>query len=227
MARQSPLAFMSYVRLDDQSVNNHISELRRHLSSAVRLHTGQREFHIFQDREDIQFGQRWKDRVRDSINAATLFIPIITPGFFQSEACREELQQFVHREEYLRRQDLILPIYYVKCDELEDDELRATDPLAQVIHSHQWSIWHDLRLRRFSDPQVRRELNKVAERIKSVLPMVQKAAASPSEKVVDQSEIGRYHTITEAIQAANPGDRILVRKGVYKEALVIDRSWSS
>ena len=34
---------------------------------------------------------------------------------------------------------------------------------------------------------------------------------------------GDHITIAEAIQAANPGDRILVRPGLYQEGLVLDK----
>ena len=40
-------------------------------------------------------------------------IPIITPGFFDSKPCREELELFLQRERTLSRSDLILPVYYI------------------------------------------------------------------------------------------------------------------
>jgi parallel beta-helix repeat protein len=40
--------------------------------------------------------------------------------------------------------------------------------------------------------------------------------------VVDQIN-GGYATISEAIRAANPGDKILVRPGLYQEGLVVDK----
>jgi parallel beta-helix repeat protein len=41
--------------------------------------------------------------------------------------------------------------------------------------------------------------------------------------VVDQLMRGDYDTITAAIANANPGDRILIREGVYDEGLVLDK----
>ncbi len=49
-----------------------------------------------------------------------------------------------------------------------------------------------------------------------------KPNASPTEIVVDQIN-GGYATISEAIRAANPGDKILVRPGLYQEGLVVDK----
>jgi F-box protein 11 len=41
--------------------------------------------------------------------------------------------------------------------------------------------------------------------------------------VVDQLHRGDYTTITEAVKAARPGTRIIVRPGLYEEGLVIDK----
>ena len=57
-----------------------------------------------------------------------------------------------------------------------------------------------------------------------------RAPSGPSRKtevpthVVDALHRGDFSTITAAIEAAQPGDRILVRPGLYREGLVIDRT---
>ena len=107
---RAPKAFMSYVNLDDQHENGLITQFREHLSRAVRMQTGE-AFEIFQDRKDIAWGQQWQERINGSLDATTFLLPIITPAFFRSDACREELERFLKREEELQRGDLILPIY--------------------------------------------------------------------------------------------------------------------
>jgi len=42
------------------------------------------EFSIFQDRNDISWGEQWKQRIEGTIDATTFLIPIITPSFFSS-----------------------------------------------------------------------------------------------------------------------------------------------
>jgi len=54
-----PVAFLSYVRLDDQHENGRLSEFCQRLSGEVRLQTGE-TFHIFQDRNDIRWGEQWQ-----------------------------------------------------------------------------------------------------------------------------------------------------------------------
>ena len=111
---QQPKAFLSYAHIDDEWHGGAISELRRKLSMAVRVITGQ-EFPIFQDREDISWGQQWRETLTVALREVRFLIPIITPNFFQSEECRKELEQFISHEELTGRNDLILPIYYIDC----------------------------------------------------------------------------------------------------------------
>lgn len=265
MKKRQPVAFMSYVRFDDEHEMGRLTEFRKRLSAEVRMQTGE-EFSIFQDRNDIQWGQHWKERIEESLDDVTFLIAILTPGFFMSPACRNELQQFLKREKKLKRNDLILPIYYVNCPLFSDEAKRATDKLAQVIADRQYADWREQRFEPLTSPQVGKILEQLAVQIrdalervgnsskivpkrattkarvrpapKSSLPSPQdtesvtesgKAAPRPSAKtepptrVVDLMHRGDYTTITEAINAANPGDRILIRPGLYLEGLVIDK----
>lgn len=140
-----PAGFMSYVRSDDANDNGRISELRKHLEREIRVQSGDNTFHIFQDREDIAWGQQWAQRINESLDAVTFLFPVITPGFFKSPACREELKRFLDREKQLRRKDLILPIHYVDTPFLSNAAKRKTDELATLIADRQHADWRDLR----------------------------------------------------------------------------------
>jgi F-box protein 11 len=159
---------MSYVRFDDQHENGRLTEFRNRLSGEVRMQTGE-DFPIFQDRNDIQWGQNWKERIDDSIDEVTFLIPIITPSFFNSAACRDELERFLTRERKLKRNDLILPVYYVGSPVFDDDTKRAKDKLAQEISKHQYADWRDLRFEPFTSPQVGKILAQLAVQIRSAL----------------------------------------------------------
>jgi parallel beta-helix repeat protein len=254
--RTTPAAFMSYVREDDRS--GRLSEFRERLQDEIRMQLGE-PFLIFQDRNDIQWGQNWKTRIDDAIDAVTFLVPIVTPSFFRSLACREELQRFVEREKALKRGDLIFPVYYVDTPLLNDEKASRADALAQLITGRQHADWRSWRFEPFSSPDVGKLIAHLAAQIRDALDrgdgLSVAAAASrsdshsaaeteptteaktvaaggmsapvkhndPPTRVVDQLHRGDYTTITAAIQAANPGDRILVRSGYYQEALVIDK----
>lgn len=133
MGSKPPDAFLSYTRFDDRNDGGAISELRKRLADAVHAVSGE-PFTIFQDVDGIGLGEHWPGKLAQLLNDVRFFIPILTPSYFASKACRDELQKFLKAEAERGRNDLVLPIYYIECDVLEDADARAADPVAQVIH---------------------------------------------------------------------------------------------
>jgi len=281
---RNPGAFMCYARINDR--DGSLTKLREKLSEEVEEHIGEK-FPIFQDIEDIKWGQDWKERIDESLSEVTFFIPIITPSFFKSKYCCDELKRFLNREKKLERNDLILPIYYIETPLLEkesereitnhdSDSERDIKTLAQIISARQRADWRKLRSKcRISfnyeeiynsleglATQIRNALerlppietesksreikkrtyipeNPFAERIEAPISTKRSIGVDPLEKiplvtasqghiapieiVVDQTHHGDFATISEAIRAARPGDRIVVRPGLYQEGLVIDK----
>ena len=251
---------MSYVQLDDKHEGGRLSEFRERLSGEVRIQTGE-EFPIFQDRSDVEWGQKWKERAEGSIDAATFLIPIVTPALFKSKQCRAELERFLERERKLGREDLILTVHYVPCPELLDEDKRQGDKLAMTLADRQWADWRQLRFEPFGSSEARREVARMAQQIVEALnrpkaaqtssmsaqpsartdvrqdlvdgdldDLLQRAAAlardtsvEPPTRTVDAMHRGDYSTITAAIAAADPGDRVVVRSGFYREELVISK----
>lgn len=164
MASKPPDAFLSYTRFDDENDGGAISEFRRRLASAVRAVTGE-PFEIFQDVDGIGLGERWRGKLDEILDEARFFIPIVTPSYFRSKACREELEKFLRAEAERGRDDLILPMYYIESHILEEEELRATDALARIIHERQRQDWRDLRFEPFGAKEVRRALERLAREI--------------------------------------------------------------
>ena len=251
---------MSYVRMDDAHENGRLSQFRERLSGEVRMQCGE-EFEIFQDRNDIAWGQQWQQRIDGALDAVTFLISIITPAFFKSPACREEFERFLKREESLGRADLILPVYYVECPVLSNEAKRETDLIAKIIAARQYADWRELRFEPLTSSVVGRQLASIAKQIvvalerdestsnATIRPVVKaplseiggeitdteafaeltprSSGPSPKTKVptlvVDALHRGDYATLTEALKAARPGTRILVRPGFYREGVVIDK----
>lgn len=216
---RTALAFMSYVNEDDRHDNGWMTQFRERLSGEVRMHTGE-PFDIFQDRKDIAWGQQWQERINQSLDAVTFLIPILTPAFFKSAACRDELERFLKREETLGRSDLILPVYYVNCPVLQDKAKREHDKLAQVIAARQYTDWRELRYEEFTSSQLRKAITKMAEQIDRALEQKQ---IGPPTVIVNAEYQGDYATITEALKAVQPTTRILVQPGLYQEGIVINK----
>lgn len=166
---ESSEAFLSYTRLDDEFFGGAITSLRQLLELGVQVVTGDRTFNIFQDVEGIEFGQKWQKRLNEAISTSSFLIPIVTPLFFKSDPCRDELKRFMEHEKNIGRDDLILPIYFVTTPVLERPELLKDDVLASEIGSRQrydWRVRADLPL---NDPQIRRAVRELAEKIAAAI----------------------------------------------------------
>ena len=247
-----PAAFMSYARFDDQHDDGQLTAFRERLAAEVRVQTGE-EFLIFQDRADIAWGQNWQQRIGQALDTVTLLLVIITPGFFRSPHCRAETEQFLDRERQLGRDDLILPVYYVSTPEIDDPGRRDADPLAATLAARQHADWRELRFEPATSPAARKAIAHLATRMRDTFwhppastpvpartapadpagppapqapqaaPARSAARTEPPTHVVDPFHRGDFTTISEAVKTARPGDRILIRPGLYTESLVIDK----
>jgi cobaltochelatase CobT len=138
-------AFLSYARIDDQHERGHLSRLRERLSGEVQVQTGE-PFPIFQDLHALRWGDPWSARLTAALDGTCFLIPVLTPSFFRSTACRREVGRFLHRERREGYSDRILPIYWVDSWQLADPVGLASDPLARALAGRQWADWRSLRL---------------------------------------------------------------------------------
>ncbi len=168
MVDREPVAFMSYTHFDDQHDGQRLTQFRTRLAAEVRAQTGAR-FEIFQDRNDIQWGENWQQRINKSLDTVTLLIPFLTPNFFQSSACREEVTLFLERERDLGRTDLILPVYYIDYPPFNDDAQRSSDEVAQAIHNHQFTDWRQWRHTSLNSVGARKRTEQLALQIRNAL----------------------------------------------------------
>jgi hypothetical protein len=186
MSRRNPVAFLSYVRADDDHDFGAITKFRERLEGEVKVQSGQ-SFEIFQDRNDIRWGQFWDERITKSLSEVTFLIPIITPSFFVSIACRKEFDVFLKMEQTLGVPRLILPLYYVACDELARPS--QNDPIAKVLGERQWTDWRSFRFKSFDQPDVRSALAELATSIKtSINELNSISEAAKASKVVSVVE---------------------------------------
>ena len=158
---KNPIGFLSYAREDDVHLDGRLTEFRRRLSGELVVQTGAR-FDIFQDTSDIAWGQDWGQCIGDCLDTAAFLVPIITPGFFRSQACRNEITRFALREKALGRRDLILPVYFIHCPFLEDESARQADPVVRLISERNYVDWRSLRFQSLRSTTSRKMLAKLA-----------------------------------------------------------------
>lgn len=194
MPDSAPDAFLSYTRLDDQFYGGSITAFRKLLELGVQVVTGDRRFNIFQDVDGIGFGEQFQKRLDAAVAEAWFFLPIVTPLFFSSEPCRDELQKFLEHEKTLGRDDLVLPIYYVTAPVLEKPDLLAKDALAAEVHKRQrydWRVNTDLPI---DDPKLRSPVRDLAQTIADAL--VRTTASPPSRQESTRHGSPSFHGLS-------------------------------
>jgi len=210
MADRRPMAFMSYAHIDDRLNKGYLFELQQRLSEEICLYLGE-EFPIFLERKDIKWGDSWKERIEDSIDSTAFLIPIITPGYFKSQYCRDELSRFLERERRLKRTDLILPVYFVDTPLMEDEMKRNNDELARIIASRQYVDWRALRFADLDSIAVRQALALLAAQIRDALEtpvpihLETKPIAAVSEETTERKKT-RIETPVIVVDRLHRGD---------------------
>ena len=184
-----PHAFLSYRRFDDKVLNGGISALREALEQLVQARTG-KPFNIFQDVEDIASGDAWRNKLDRAIEAAQLFVPILTPSFFESEFCKGEARAFLDYEARAGRDDLVLPIYLIDAPKLAAADQRAADDIATRLHERQYADWRPLRFRLRHD-DTRPHIDELAGAIASAIARSAQAVRPPPEPALPEEVIER------------------------------------
>lgn len=154
-------AFYSYAHINDKHDGGRLSILRERLQMEiwVQMPPAPVPFLIFQDTKDIPWGQEWKERICNTLDQCTFFIPIITPSYLVSEQCRFELEYFLRTKEKKH----ILPILYINTPALE-----KKDVLAEEINKRQWEDWTLLRFKDLTSPKIGSKLEKLAKQIREL-----------------------------------------------------------
>lgn len=239
----SPKGFWSYARGDDDHLEGDLTGLRRRIAGEVSMLLGY-DVGIFQDIHDLRTGDRWEEGLRKGLNEASFLIPVLTPRFFNRAWCREEALTYLRLSKEAGLEPRIFPVRFVEWDDDENCEVRAALAPFQYKDFSNWRFE--------SDPTKRSKLeNEFAKDVmarlrvapaprpaaKSAPDIVTKVSASLPDRAVKPADAARYQTwvvdpfpgrgdfttIGAAIAAAEPGSKIVVREGTYREALRLSK----
>lgn len=178
-AGTGPVGFMSYAHVDNDE--GQLTTFYERLEQELRVQAGRR-VEIFMD-EDLEVGMPWRDRIDDGLAASTFLLPILTPSFLASEYCREELHAFLGHEKELDRADLVLPVYYVECEEfLKTTADERASAAWHAISPRQFFDWWHLRHKDSKAESVREERAKLAKQIHRA--MIRQGSEHPAAAAV-------------------------------------------
>jgi methyl-accepting chemotaxis protein len=154
--------FLSYVHKDDDAEQGRISQLAKDIASQYEMLTGE-EIELFLDREDLQWGDNWQNKIDENLASVAFFIPVITPRYFTRPECRRELQFFARRADQLGIKELVLPLHYVHTPLLEDNSNQ--DDLVELVRKFQWEDWREIRFMDSNSELYRRRVADLASRL--------------------------------------------------------------
>ena len=169
MPKSPALAFLSYTRKDDEFFGGYITAFRKMLENAVQVVTGETSFQVFQDIDGIVIGENWEKKLDEAIHGSSFFVPMLSPLFFNSQPCREEVEKFLEHERTLKRSDLILPIYFLTTAKLEKEEEKTKDPLATEFAKRQLFDWRQQANVPLQDPAGREAILALARAVANAL----------------------------------------------------------
>ncbi|MHA4848582.1 TIR domain-containing protein [Rhodococcus sp. MSC1_016] len=161
---EEPAGFWSYVHADNDAEHGRILRLCQLIEAEYSLITGN-EIHMFVDRTDIGWGDKWRKTIDDALAATTFFIPIVTARYLQRTECRRELIQFSKHAERRGVKELLLPILYSAVSDLEEN---SEDEVEAIIASTQYENWTALRLEEEHSAKYRTSINKLALRLAEI-----------------------------------------------------------
>ena len=166
---------------------------------------------FFLDRDSLEWGQAWKQRVDESLASVAFFVPVLTPTYFKRAECRRELRFFAEKATALGLEELVMPVLWVDFPALHEDE--PSDELIALVKKWQWVIWTDLKFSERESGEYRKAVSEMAQRlVEANAAAAIKPPESPSERV------GEGHQI-ELLENGDLGlaDRIAIAEGAMPE----------
>ena len=94
---------------------------------------GGRPTEVFIDKDGIQTGNRWPNRLREAIRNSRCLVPIWSPSYFQSHWCVSEWQSFCARDQLLgldaTSRSLVVPAVHNDGEFFPEEarEIQSTD----------------------------------------------------------------------------------------------------
>ncbi|MFZ4507761.1 MAG: TIR domain-containing protein [Fimbriimonas sp.] len=153
--------FLSYARRDKQPEEpGALGEVARfHAALEVELKTlWQRPCHIFFDR-DISSGKRWREVLEQRLNEVSFMVCMLSPRFFASMECREEVNGFVERALAVGHEPKLYPVIIQDVSGVPQDDFYLSMMDRQFVDLTQ------IRLEPLESPAYREFITWVAQQI--------------------------------------------------------------
>jgi TIR domain len=157
--------FWSYTHLDNEYDHGRIRHLAELIKREYSMQT-QCKLDVFMDVTHLRWGREWQSDIDQGVKSARFLIPIITPGYLLSNACRSELLGFAAHMKSVGIERLILPILYLDTPALGDDA--SSDEAVLLIKRMQYEDWRQLRFEAEDSPSHRSGVSRIVNRLREL-----------------------------------------------------------
>ena len=205
--------FFSYSHKDEELRD----ELEKHLS--ILKHRGL--ISAWHDRK-IGAGEEWNGKIDEQLNSAQIILLLISSDFLASSYCYDiEMKRAMERHNSGEARVIPIILRHAYWEGSPFSKLQALPTNAEPVKDGNWRSIDAA----FKD--VAEGLEKVINGFNQKI-IDSDSSPTPSNNslktiIVDQMYRGDFANIIEAVKAADPGDKILVRPGLYEEGLEIDK----
>ena len=151
-------AFISYTREKDKF--QAVSEFRDRLEVELRFHDPNAV--VFQDRNDIQGGDHFPERLMEECKKADVLMIYLTPSWLTKDWCRREFEIFTANLTDNARLRRILPMLTVDTPQVNS---HSSDPIAKVLADIQYIDIRRLRHLRYDNPEKLAYVAETAKRL--------------------------------------------------------------
>lgn len=176
-------AFISYARDDDDEFE-FVTPFVSRLKAMVRVKFG-RDLNCFVDKQEIGWGEEWRERLRESVDAATLFIPFITATYLGRPHCRDEFLTFLSKAQARNVPDLILPILPFRTSIIAPG---SSDEIVQFVESHQYKVIEEGLLAGRGSPEWNQTMAGIADDLWTAVSRAEAALTAELERLSESSQ---------------------------------------
>lgn len=196
-----------HVHADDDAFDGIVGVLKKNLEGKFHATTG-RGLELFLDREAIGWGDDWRDQIRYSAEQATVFIPVVSMRYFESEACRQELQFYYENARRLGvERQLILPVVIAGADAISSKDSRAEVRLIEKLQYR--NVQHSYE-EGFDSPSWRKDIRWMVDQLRDRVAVAESSIADKQVKNVSgrpDVEVSGDQRGSSFRQSDNDGDR--------------------
>ena len=172
-------AFFSYATddWDAPADSDDVQFLVKNLEVQVKPNLPSGHFKLWRDKDELRWGDDWRDRLQQVIAQSHLFIALVSLARLRSEYCKMEYEAFASRAKDLPGSGRILPILFRDIAESDLEQLALGDRKRyEELKRIQMERWTDLPI--LDDAGKKETLRRAAGAIKSrIVDLASDAAA--------------------------------------------------